>query len=103
MPTALYDPVPTFQEWFEQRGIDVYYNSDGVEVVDGAVKIRDVVTGEERMIPADTVVLAAGMTPRKEIPKLCSVLCYGRRLHRAKEDQRRRIYWLLERHGNLMR
>lgn len=66
MPTALYDPVPTFQEWFEQRGIDVYYNSDGVEVVDGAVKIRDVVTGEERMIPADTVVLAAGMTPRKE-------------------------------------
>ena len=30
------------------------------------MKIRDVVTGEERMIPADTVVLAAGMTPRKE-------------------------------------
>lgn len=66
MPTALYDPVPIFLEWFEQRGIDVYYNSDGVEVVDGAVKIRDVVTGEQRMIPADTVVLAAGMTPRKE-------------------------------------
>lgn len=66
MPTALYNPVPTFLDWFQERGIQVYHNLDCVAIEDGGVRVRHVVTGEEQRLEADTIVLAAGMVPRKE-------------------------------------
>ncbi len=65
-PSALYNPVPTFLDWFEERGIDLYNNSDCVAITDRGILVRDVVSGEEREIEADTIILSSGMVGRTE-------------------------------------
>lgn len=65
MPTALYNPVPTFIDWFRERGIDVLYHSDCVSVTEDGILIRNTQSGEEQEVPADTVILASGITARK--------------------------------------
>jgi 2,4-dienoyl-CoA reductase-like NADH-dependent reductase (Old Yellow Enzyme family) len=66
MPTALYNPVPTFLDWFQERGMGLYNNYDCVEILDGAVRLRQVETGEELLVEADHVVLCAGMEARSD-------------------------------------
>ena len=66
LPTAIFSPVGTFMDWFRERNADLYLNTDVVAIVDGGVKVRDVVTGEERVIPGDTVVIAAGTEDQRE-------------------------------------
>ena len=63
-PNALYDPVPTFYDWYAERGIDVYHNMDCIEILENGIRVRDVKTGGETTIPGDTVILASGMAPR---------------------------------------
>lgn len=65
-PSALYNPVPTFLDWFAERGIDLYNNADAVEITPTGVRVRDTKTGEERTIACDTVVLASGMVARSD-------------------------------------
>ena len=65
-PSALYDPVPTFYDWYRERGIEVWHNRDCVAVTDEGVLVRDTATGEESVIAGDTVILAAGMEARSE-------------------------------------
>ena len=66
-PSALYNPVPTFLDWFDERGIALYNNCDAVEILPGAVRVRDTVTGEEREISCGTVILASGMKANTEL------------------------------------
>lgn len=60
MPTALYNPVPTFLKWFDERGIRVYNNCDIYEITEQGVMLRDALTGGECLLEADTVILSAG-------------------------------------------
>ena len=64
LPTALYSPIPTFLEWFEEQGIAVHNDCEVVEILDDGVIVRDRITGQERTIAGDTVVLASGMAAR---------------------------------------
>ena len=61
MPTAIYNPVPTFLKWFEERNVGVYCGWECVEILEHGVRIRNVTDGKETILPADTVILAAGM------------------------------------------
>ena len=61
MPTAIYNPVPTFLNWFKERNIGVYSGWECVEILEHGVRIRNVTDGKETILPADTVILAAGM------------------------------------------
>lgn len=65
-PSVLYNPVPTFLDWFVERGIDLYNNADAIEILPDGVRVRDTKTGEERVLACDTVVLAAGMVARSD-------------------------------------
>lgn len=65
-PSALYDPVPTFYDWFQERGIVVYESSDCIEILEHGIRVRHVQTGAERLVPGDTVILAAGMVSRSQ-------------------------------------
>lgn len=62
MPTALYNPAPTFLEWFGQRGLPCT-ERDCVRR-DKEVVLRDIQTGEVTTVPADYVILAGGVTAR---------------------------------------
>ena len=61
LPTALYSPIPTFLDWFEEQNIAVHNSCEAVEVTDEGLVIRDLVTGREQTIAGDSVVLASGM------------------------------------------
>lgn len=67
MPTAIFSPIDTFLEWFQQRGIQLYLNSDVTQVLENGVKIRDTRTGSEQIIQGDTVILAAGMQDQRDL------------------------------------
>ena len=66
-PSALYNPIPTFLDWFDERGIALYNNCDAVEILPNSVRVRDTVTGEERQIACGTVILASGMKAKTEL------------------------------------
>ena len=66
MPTAVFSPIPTYLGWFKDYGIELYDNSDVVEILPSGVRIRNTVTGEESVIEGDTVILAAGVQARQE-------------------------------------
>ncbi len=66
MPTAVFSPIPTFLQWFDEYGFDVRNGAEAVAITDGGVRIRDVKTGQEQLVPGDTVVLAAGMDARSD-------------------------------------
>ncbi len=63
-PSALYNPVPTFLDWFSERGIALHNGCDCIEILPDGVKVRDTQTGEVKTIACDTVVLSSGMTAR---------------------------------------
>ena len=63
-PTSLYSPVPTFLDWYRQRGIKLYNNSDCIEIRDQEVLLWNVKTGETRAVAADYVILAGGTVSR---------------------------------------
>jgi NADPH-dependent 2,4-dienoyl-CoA reductase/sulfur reductase-like enzyme len=65
-PSAVYTPVDTFLDWFDEHGIALYNNSDVIAVVPEGVRIRNNQTGEEQVIACDTVILAAGMTANRQ-------------------------------------
>ena len=67
LPTALYSPIPTFLDWFEEQGIAVHNSCEAVEILDGGLKVRDTVTGEESVISGSSVLLASGMEARSEL------------------------------------
>jgi thioredoxin reductase len=56
----------TFLDWFEERGIDLYDNSECIEILPEGVKIKNVLTGNESIVKADTIVIAAGMRAKRE-------------------------------------
>ena len=66
MPTALFSPVPKFMEWINEHQMGLYLNTDAIEVTDNGVKVRNVLTGEESVIEADTVVICAGSAARRQ-------------------------------------
>ena len=49
---------------FREREIPVHYGKALAEVRDGAILCRDTRTGEETLLPCDTVLLAVGLRPR---------------------------------------
>ena len=53
-----------FRRIFAEEGIPVEYNTALVEVRPDGVLVRSTVTGEERFLPCDSVLLAAGMRAR---------------------------------------
>ena len=65
MPTAMFSPIPKFMEWIEQHDMGLYLNTDVVEVLDNGVRVRNVNTGEESVIEADTVVICVGSAARR--------------------------------------
>lgn len=65
-PTSVYSPIPTFLDWFTERGIDLYDNSECIEIMTDGVQIKNVITGKESIIKTDNVVIAAGMKAKRE-------------------------------------
>ncbi len=64
MPTALYSPIPTFLEWFDEQGIDVHNSCEAAEILDSGLLVHDLSAGQDRVIEGDSVLLASGMTAR---------------------------------------
>ena len=65
MPTAMFSPIPKFMEWIDEHHMGLYLNTDVVEVLDEGVRVRDVKTGVESILEADTVVICAGSAARR--------------------------------------
>jgi NADPH-dependent 2,4-dienoyl-CoA reductase/sulfur reductase-like enzyme len=56
-----------FMELIKQHGIPVHLNCRLEEVADEGVACRDLKTGERIELPAETVLLALGMSPKQDI------------------------------------
>ena len=65
MPTALYSPAETFIQWYAQQGTELYLGWECIGINEVGAVVKSLATGEEQTIPADTVLLAAGMEDRR--------------------------------------
>ena len=57
------------------EGADLRFSTQVLEIRDGGVLCRDLVSGEDVEIPADTVLMAAGMRPRFETVEALRHVC----------------------------
>jgi len=63
---SVFNPIPAMKKMFRAFDPPVTYilECEAEEILDGGVRVRMLKTGEERLVEADTVVLAAGTDNR---------------------------------------
>ncbi len=71
---SVFNPIPAMKKMFRAFDPPVTYilECEAEEILDGGVRVRMLKTGEERLVEADTVVLAAGTDNR-----LAEAMAYG--------------------------